>query len=361
MYGGAQSQYTISDCQPVSVPPTSSSGNQPGMACFSQIQNYSNNSGGTGIYVWSVSLQSTGGCVDTSGNPVMVNNWANINPVSCTNTVSAFNSNMNTSSCTYNGAPVSGQTPISFTCSNTFGTFKDISTATTSTSDNGPDFSHAYAVPNGDMPGQPATLLAQGANCANVATEASLITAATTGGTASTQALAAKKLLASYQCYANAYWQHSSNGAGSTTSCARNYDFNWSANSYSNFVIGDDRSMKPQNAFITDRLIYSQDGQWGFLKNTTTQYQSIPTSTGSTLCPLATTIQMKVQRLSDAQVLVDFTQNGIVTDTSANCQGAVAAAMAGGGNLSPDPTGLNNLYQNLVTNKMLFVLNKTGN
>ena len=357
MYGGATSQYSIQDCQPVSIPSTSGAAAKPGMACFSQVQTFAG--AGTGVYVWSVGMQSSGGCVDASGAPLMVNNWAAINPTSCTNTASVFNSNMNTSSCTYTGSPVAGQSSQTFTCSNTFGAFKDLSGATTAGSDNGPDFTNAYAVPNGDNMAQPATLLAQGAACASGTSEASYISTAS-GAPGAAQALASKQLLARYQCYANAYWQHSSNGAGSL-SCSRNYNFNWSTNTYANFVSGDDRSMKPQNAFITDRVIYSPDGKWGFLKNTSTQYQSIPTASGSVLCALASTIQMKFQQLSSTQLAVYFTQSGVVTDTSATCQAAVSAAYAGAGKLTSDPTGLNNLYNELAPQNLVFLLNKQGN
>jgi len=42
-------------------------------------------------------------------------------------------------------------------------------------------------------------------------------------------------------------------------------------------------------------VFYSPDGQWAFLKNTDTRYQTVPTSSGSTLCPMNTTVETQVQ------------------------------------------------------------------
>jgi len=352
MYTGATSNYTMRDCEPVSIPSTSGGANKPGYACFSQVQN---NSGGTGTYIWNVGLANAGGCVDSNNTPLMINNWANLTG-SCTNAASAFNSHLNTSTCTYTGAPVSGQASITFTCSFTGGAFKDIDGSAGSTDNNGPDFTNAYTFAASTWPGQPATILAQGAACAGSSTEASLITTAS-GAVSASQAAAAKELLMRYQCYANQYWQHSSSGAGSTT-CSRGYNFDWSTTNYANFVMGDDRSMKPQNAFITDRVFYSSDGQWAFLKNADTRYQSIPTPSGSTLCPMKNIVELKFQHLSNSKILVNFSQATVMADKSANCQGAVTAALAGGGTLSPDPQGLNNLYQQLQPQRMLFYLTK---
>jgi hypothetical protein len=211
-------------------------------------------------------------------------------------------------------------------------------------------------MPTGYWNGQPASILPYNATCANSGTtEASLIS--TAGGTTPAAKNAAKELLVRYQCYANAYWQHSSNG-GASTSCNRNYNFDWSTNDYSKFVLGDDRSMKPQNAFITDRVFYSADGQWAYLKNVDNRFQSIPTASGSTLCPMAQQIQLKFGKVTDSKILVNFTQTTTMTDRSTACQAAVAAALAGGGTLSPDPTGLNNLYQDLQPQRMIFYLTR---
>ena len=354
MYGGATSSYNLMDCQPVSVPSTSGGSNKAGFACFSQVRNVS---GGTGVYVWNVGLANAGGCVDSNNAPIMVNNWANISNGTCSSTASGFNSNFNTNACTYTGAPVSGQASTTFTCSFTGGAFNDISTLTGAGNNNGPNFSSAYTFVGGTWPGQPATVIAAGATCANAGTtEAAMIV--TAGGAAgAAQAKAAKELLMRYQCYANQYWQHTSNGAGST-SCSRNYNFNWATNNYANFVMGDDRSMKPQNAYITDRVFYSADGQWAFVKNEDTKYQSIPTSSGSTLCPMKSITELKFKRLTNSKILVNFIQSTVMADKSATCQAAVAAALTGGGTVSPDPTGMNNLYRDLQTQRMLFYLSK---
>jgi hypothetical protein len=353
MWAGATSQYAIQDCQPVSVPSTSGAAARAGMACFAQTQN----GAPSGIYVWNVNLSNAGGCVDTAGNPLMVNNWGAITFGACTNSASAFNSNMNSSSCSYTGSPVAGAPSQTFTCSWSGGTFRDLSGGTAVGNNNGPDFGNAYVMPGGFWSGQPATVLAQGAACAGGTSEASLITTASAGGTTSTRQKAAKELLYRYQCYANAYWQHSSNGGGST-SCARNYNFDWSTDNYANFVSGDDRSMKPQNAFITDRVFYAADGTWAYLSNSDNRFQSIPTASGSTLCPMQSITDLKFQKVTTNKILVNFSQKTVMQDRSTACQAAVSAALAGGGTLSPDPTGLNNLYKNLQTQRLLFYLNK---
>lgn len=355
MYGGAQSKWDVQDCMPVSIPATSGGSYKAGYACFAQTQNMS---GATGVYVWNVGMANSGGCVDGNNNPIMVSNWANLTG-SCSSQASSFNSNLMTNSCTYHGAPVSGQTAIDFTCSFTGGPFKDISNATGSSNNNGPDFSRPYTMPANTWQGQSATILAKDATCGSASVghdEATLLSAA--GGAASAaQAKAAKELMVRYQCYANAYWEHRQSGAGSTT-CARDYNFNWSTNNPAQFVTGDDRSMKPQAAFITDRVFYSPDGQWAFLKNVQMRFQNIPTANGSTLCPMNEKVELKFKRINDNKLLVDFTQVVVMADKSPTCQGAVAAALAGGGALSPDPQNLNKIYQDLQPQHMIFYLNK---
>ena len=353
MYGGATSRWAVQDCQPVSVPSTSGGSAKAGYACFAQTRN---SGGGTGVYVWSVGLANAGGCVNSSNEPLMVNNWANITFGTCTSSASSHNSNMNTSSCTYTGAPVAGQSSQTFTCTWTGGTFRDLSGTTGSGDNNGPNFSDPYSMPSNTWNGQPATLLAQNASCkSNTQTQAQMITAAQAGGASGKKA--AKELLARYQCYANAYWQNTSSGKGST-SCTANYQFDWSTDNYANFVLGDARDRKPQNAYMTDRVFYTPDGQWAFLKNKETRYQSIPTASGSTLCPLVTTTELKFGKQTESKLLVNFMQRTVMADRSTACQAAVKAALDGGGNLSPDPTGLNSLYQQLQTQRMLFYVTK---
>lgn len=356
MYTGATSNWTIMDCQPVAVPNTGNTATKAGYACFaSTVTNGSSNN----YYVWSVGLANAGGCIeDSTGLPLMVNNWANITGTCDTPTASTFNSNLSVSSCHYTGSPQSGAASTAFTCSWTGGSFLDVSGGHASTDNNAPNFSAPYTMPANTWNGQPGQLLAAGATCAGATSEATLKTNAASAGTAAARAAAAKELMYRYQCYANQYWQHSSNGAGSATSCPRNYSFDWSTNNYLNFVIGDDRSMKPQNAFITDRVFYSPDGKWGFVKNKETRYQSIPTASGSTLCPMNNIIELKFGKVSDTKILVNFSQRTVMADRSATCQGAVEAAIKGGGTLSPDPTGLNNLYRELQPAKMMFYMNK---
>jgi hypothetical protein len=356
MYGGATNGWPIYDCTPVTIPASSGSATKSGMGCF--VQGQYSNAGvptGDGTYLWQVGMQNSGGCVDANNNPVNVTNWSNLTIGTCTSSTSSFNSNFTTNSCTYNASIDGTSAPISFTCSYTGGTFKDLSGLTGSGNDNGPDFTNPSNYTAGHWSGQPVSLLGSGVTCADGAnTEATYISNSTTVGTAITKAAWSKKLLARYQCYANAYWSHTSNGAGST-SCARNYNFNWGATSYANFISGDDRSMKPQNAFITDRVFYSPDGQWAFLKNVNTQYVTLNVQGGSQLCPMAQTTVMKFHPTSSSQVLVDYQQTTAMTDLSATCQGAVSAALAGGGT-SSDPN-LNNLYNQLQTQKLIFNLN----
>jgi hypothetical protein len=354
MYAGARSQFDVQDCQPVSVPSKPAGTTKGGYACFASTVTSGTP---TGTYRWSVGLNNAGGCVDSSGNPLMVNNWSGITFGTCTSAPNAFNSDLTTQSCTYTGAVTAGGTSQTFTCSYTGGTFTDLSGGTTSSDNNGPNFGAPITLPAGTWNGQPGPLLALNATCKGATTEAALIGIATGGGTASAKAAASKELLYRYQCYANAYWKNTQNGAGST-SCARNYNFDWSTNDYSKFITGDDRSMKPQNAFITDRVFYSPDGQWGFLKNSDTRYQSIPTASGSTLCPMQNVTELKFNRVNDSKILVNFTQKTVMADRSTTCQGAVAAAIAGGGTLASDPTGLNNLYNQLKTSRFLFYLTK---
>lgn len=354
MYGGARAQWTQQDCSPVSVPSTSGQPARAGFACFANTQN---SGGPSTTYIWNVSLQNNGGCVDSNGAPLLVNNWASVTYGPCTSSASSFNSNMQTNSCTYTGSPVAGAPSQTFTCAFTGGNFIDVSGGTTASSDSAPNFSAPYTMPAGYWNGQPASYIAQNATCAGGTSEASLISTATGGGSAAVKKRAAKELLARYQCYAQAYWQNSNNGAGSTA-CNRNYNFDWSTDNYANFVLGGDRNRKPQNAFITDRVFYSADGQWAYLTNTDNRYQSIPTPTGSTLCPMAQQTQLKFARVSDNKIIVYFSQSTLMADRSTTCQGAVAAAIAGGGNLSPDPTNLNDLYKQLQTQRLVFYLTR---
>lgn len=358
MYTGATSSWDVRDCQPVAIPASTGTTKKPGFACF--VPTHDPNGGGAGVatdgapYFWQVGFQNAGGCVDASGNPIMVSNWSNLHGT-CTQTASTFNSNFQTNSCTYTGSVDGTATATTFTCSYTGGMFNDISTSTTSTDNNGPDFTSTHTVASGKWAGQPAVLLAQNANCADGSnTEANQLTAAGSAPyTTASAAKAAKNLLVRYQCYANNYWKHTSNGGGSTT-CARNYNFNWATNDYSKFITGDDRSMKPQNAYITDRVFYSSDGSWAYLKNTDTRFQTVPTATGSTLCPLENTTQLKFHKVSATKITVFLNMTTVMADRTAACQGAMAAALAGGGTIASDNYGLNNLYQQLQPHSFIF-------
>ena len=116
--------------------------------------------------------------------------------------------------------------------------------------------------------------------------------------------------------------------------------------------------MKPQNAFITDRVFYSEDGQWGFLRNVDTKYQTVPTASGSQLGRMETSISLKFQQITDALLNVSFVQSTTMADKSASCQGAVAAAFAGHGAIASDTQNLNQLYQDMQPQRLMFTLTK---
>ncbi len=315
MKTGATSSWDMQDCRPHSI--TNSGVTYKAFACKAKVKDgaWPGTQIAGPVYGWMVGLEG-GGCKNTATQkPVMVSNWSNLGYGTCTqtNVASTYGTGFVRNSCTYTSVNHDGDaaTPaISLECSNTGGQFTNVSSAPSTT---------ALTLTAGQYLGQPETLLANGANCSSVGS-----------------ATDAAKLIA-YRCYANAFWS-----ATKTGGCQREYRFNWMTTDPTKFI--DSGRGKPKEAFITNILNYSADGQTAILEDEETSTVTIATGpTSSSGCDVAKNTVLTFTKISATRLLVDLRMTGQMKSTSPACVGAAKDAIAGksvqgGGDLSHDLT-----------------------
>lgn len=324
MRTGATASKPFDDCRPVLV-----NTSHKGWACKSEIM--TGNWGaptGSGSFAWNVGIDGSG-CLDTTTNkPVNVTNWSNIGNGTCgspTNVSSTYGTGFASNTCTYTAADHDGNTAtpaISFRCTYTGGLFNDNSGV--------PDIT---SQPNmtGKFMGPPAHIIDQGDSCA-------------VGGAIPTDA----QKLAGYRCYAESMW----NGSEPSGGCTREYNFDWQATVPAKFVMSDYRG-KPKNAFLTNILQYSTDGQTATLEDERNEKITIPTGNGSsTFCDIAHRTTMSLKSISANKILIDFHEGGRMASTNAACVAAGNAAS------NDDQNADGHVKDKLSGMKMMFYLNK---
>lgn len=303
MKTGATSAYNQQDCRPMTVTKNSNTFNA--WACKAKVMSGSwpGSAVAGPVYGWQVGIEG-GGCFNTAtGKPVNVTNWGTLGYGNCqqSDTSSTYGTGFTTNTCTYSNVDHDGDSntaAISLSCTNTGGQFTDSSGPTTT----------PITLNSGEYLGQPETLLASGALCSS----------AGSGSTAAT--------LAAYRCYANAYW---SNNSSSSTGCQREYHFNWSATSATDFA-QDSESGKPKNAFITNILNYTPDGQTATLEDEEVNNFTISTgANSSTFCEASRRTVISFKKISATRLMIDLKFSGQMNSTTAACLGAAKDALAG--------------------------------
>lgn len=325
MKTGATASYSQRDCRPHIITKADST-TVEGWACKAEEMTGAWPGTGTGNFGWQVSVQG-GGCINNAtSKPVNVTNWSNIGfGSSCEHTAAtAYGAGFNQDSCTYTSVDHDGSssTPaISMTCTHIGGQFTDSGNAPSTT---------AYTFGSSAYLGEPAELVASGQLCSSI------------GSATDAQKLAA------YRCYAEAYWQ----GGGSSSTCDRDYRFNWSAVTPESFADDSGRG-KPKNAFITNILSYSADGQSATIEDEETETLTLPTgANSSTFCEVGRRTLISLKKVSNTQMLFDLQQKGQMNSTDAACQAAGKQGAAG------TYTGSGDLNHLMSDEKMIFYVTK---
>lgn len=260
-------------------------------------------SGGT-VYGWQIGVEG-GGCFNSATNkPVNVTNWGTMGIGTCSTSdvSSTYGAGFMRNSCTFTGVDHdnSGTTPtINLTCTNIGGQVTDSAGAPTST---------GLVTNPGEYLGQPVALASNGATCASIGSATDAAT------------------LAAYRCYAESMWNGGPQPSGS---CTRDYHFNWSATTPGDFAQDSERG-KPKNAFVTNILNYSADGQTATLEDEEIETITINTgATSSTFCKASRRTVISFKKISETRMLVDLRQSGQMNSTNAACIGAAKDALAG--------------------------------
>lgn len=321
----ATANHPVEDCRPIKVGP---SNQYNAWACKANVKTGTWESpSATGTNGWMVGIDGSG-CVDSVTNkPVNVTNWGTMGFATCstpTDVSATYGAGFTSNSCTYSDKDHDGDATtanISFVCTHIGGQFTDSSGPTTT----------PLALGSGEFMGKPDPIIAQGASCA-------------VGGAGATTA----QKLAGFRCYAESYW----NGSSASGGCSREYNFNWQATNPDNFVIADYRG-KPKNAFITNILNYSADGQMATLEDQETEKITVQTGNGSsTFCDISRRIVLNFKAVSATQLLVDLRESGRMASTNAACIAAANDAMT-------DAAGADgHLKGSLRDSKMIFYMNK---
>lgn len=324
MWDGATSSRDVHDCRPMKV-----ASQYDAWAC---LANERDQSGTTGTKVWNVGIQG-GGCFNSAtGKPVNVMNWGPNVRGECTGSdvSSVYGAGYRSNNCTYTAFDHDKDvnTPaIDVVCKHIGGQFND----------NSGNPGSAYTYVDGKWVGEPATLLASGKKC-----DFSEV------GGAGTDA----KKLAGYRCFAEAYWTNLKNAT--ETGCMREFNFDWSATSLANFARDDQRG-KPKNAFLTNILKYTPDGQMATLEDE--ERHKITVNTGasnSTFCEVSRRTVISFKKISESRVLVDLKQGGQMNSTDAACLAVAKAAKEG-----KTIDGASNLQEELSPMNMIFYADKT--
>lgn len=293
MKTSATANHPYDDCRPMKINgPNSTVFN--GWACKAKIM--TGQWPGTpldGSMGWNVGIEG-GGCVITeTGKPINVKNWNVMGSCQTVDSSATYGTGFTTNTCTYTNSDHDNDpnTPaLNLTCKNTGGQFTDSSGPTTT----------PLNLPNGRYLGRPETLLAKDAFCKD----------ATTTDVA-------------YRCYAEAFWSAGDDATG----CVREYRFNWAATDPVDFVQTDRRG-KPKDAFLTNILKYTADGQTGIIEDQ--EDENITVSTGpnsSTFCQIARRRVITLKKVSDTRLLLDLRESGQMASTDAACLGAAKGAL----------------------------------
>ncbi|MGE3759246.1 MAG: hypothetical protein AB7H97_15890 [Pseudobdellovibrionaceae bacterium] len=258
-----------------------------------------------------------GGCFDSAGKPLRVDNWNN------TGTCTQGNhpvTGLKVGSCTYVGqVPSTGAAATDYTCSHAGGLFDDSSLSTPTASN--------YQFDQGDY----TSIVAQGGNCKDIP---------------------AANEIDRLQCYAQNY--HGGGGGNGEFACTNEVRINWGATNVNDFEVSDDRG-RPKGNFVTNIANYSPDGSTIFVNDDKEDSFSIPGKEGtSTVCKISRTMKISFKKISDIKLLGDLQESGRLLTADATCRAALAEVESDGQCKADLPT--TGLCEELKGNKWLFYL-----
>lgn len=244
---------------------------------------------GTDTNVWQAGLG--GGCFDSNGKPVQVDNWSAMTGAVCSQVTDAsLPAGFHTNSCDYtnvdpdgsdgitsNGTTVVNNPAMNFTCRNSGGMFTN-STLTTEWTPSGSNWHRI--VPKEQIV----------TNCHEVS-----------------------DTLTRYRCYAEAMESGGGGGGGPENwgSCKKDYRFNWGATTPETFVMTEGRN-KPDAAFITNMISYSPDGTSASVYDERKEVRTVGGDGKEAFCPIVRTTEIKVTKVTDTKLLFDLTEAGRV-------------------------------------------------
>ncbi|MEY4616467.1 MAG: hypothetical protein RJB66_1427 [Pseudomonadota bacterium] len=328
MYRNATSSREIQDCRPMKV-----NSQYDAWACKAVVKD--NNGIVSGASAWNIGIQG-GGCFNTAtGKPVNVTNWNALGQGTCSgqDASARYGAGFWSNSCAFANVNHDGDNTtadISVTCKNIGGQF-------VSDGSGEPNLATPYTHNNGQWVAEPAAILANGRKC----------DFSQDGGAGSNNA----KILAGYRCFAEAYWQNVSQAQA--TGCMREYNFDWSATTPDKFARDDQRG-KPKNAFLTNILKYTPDGQMATLEDEEMQKFTVNTgASSSTFCEVSRRTILTFKKISDSRLLVDLKQSGQMNSTDAACLSVAKEAKDG-----KDVQGAGNLRDQLSPMNLIFYADK---
>ncbi len=242
------------------------------------------------------------GCRNTTtGKPVMVSDWSGIS--NCTNTAVGTTNLLNKSDCTgtYNSEPVR--------CVHIGGFFKGgINAPTKPTVTTWPQWPTNFQV-----------------------TAANTLCSSMTSDT-----------MGQLRCYAEALRDAERNPANANL-CIRRVNFNWGAQSASDFILPDNGPAKAFGEYVFEKFRYDSPTS-GTFGQEEVRYEGINTGNGWTDCRMIERMQMSLRKIDDAGNLLG---EMIIEERNADAKPACAAAFANG-----------NSGKSVSVQKMIFKLNK---
>lgn len=239
-----------------------------------------------------------GGCVNASNTPVEVKDWSGVTSCSTQNLTGDFaNYKKMTCTGTYQGASV--------TCSHISGQFKQAD--------------DSVADPNTFHWNHINTLLAQNSTCASM------------------NPADDRQTLAQLQCYAQYYWQNQSQ-VRNENYCVRKIETDWTATSSANFLFGNGPA-RAVNQYVLEAFVYSSANS-GSLRTAEKYVKGAQiVSNGNNIwinCKVMDDMVIKVKKISDTRMLMEFNSESRLLDTQrADCKavesklgtGAISRAM----------------------------------
>ena len=225
-----------------------------------------------------------GGCTDTNGNPVMLQDWSSINN-NC-NFTSDPNTGIRVNTCS-GGATINNQS-VSVTCTNKWAV---------ATKSNGNYVVNTSSNVNFNWNDLSSAQIPSGTAC----NDASKFTGAT-------EALK----IAQLQCYSQYYYQ---SGMERANACLPRVDMDWSANTAANFALVD--KIRPQGLIFFEKFNPFPDGSGGTLMTRQEHYEGVNVDGNMWVnCRVIETGGLSLKKISATRLLATYQSSRITTSTT---------------------------------------------